>query len=121
MVDHRVERGRATQEMLAARLRGLGLVYAASRPASLAGEDITGVPGMYIEVKAKERAEPLRWTRENAAKAGRALPFVVWRARGQGPATLGEWVVMTRWADHEQLLGEAGYLPDASGWESTAG
>jgi hypothetical protein len=29
--------------------------------------------------------------------------------------------VMTRWTDHEQLLGEAGYLPDASGWESTAG
>lgn len=117
MVDGRVARGRATQEMIAARLRGLGLVYAASRSASLAGEDITGVPGMYIEVKAKEKAEPLRWTRENAAKAGESLPFVVWRARGQGPTNLGEWVVMTRWADHEQLLGEARYLPNASGWE----
>jgi hypothetical protein len=121
MVDKRVARGRATQEMIAARLRGLGLVYAQSRPASLPGEDITGVPGLYIEVKAKERVEPMLWTRENAAKAGNSLPFVVWRGRGQGPANLDEWVVMSRWADHEQLLGEAGYLPDAAGWESTAG
>lgn len=117
MATHRVSRGRASQEMIAARLRGMGLVYAASRPASLAGEDITGTPGLYIEIKATERAEPMRWTRENAAKAGDSLPFVVYRGRGQGPAALGEWVVMSRWADHERLLGEAGYLPNASGWE----
>jgi hypothetical protein len=97
--------------MLANRLRSRGLVHAESRPASLPGEDITGVPGLYIEVKATERPEPMRWTRENAAKAGPALPFVVYRGRGQGPANVGEWVAMLRVEDLEQLLADAGYFP----------
>lgn len=115
MTNHRVSRGRATQEFLAARLRALGLVHARSRAASLPGADIEGVAGLYIEVKGTERAEPMRWTRENAAKAGHALPFVVYRGRGQGPANLDDWVMMLRWADGEQLLREAGYFTEGMG------
>jgi hypothetical protein len=111
VATHRVSRGRATQEILANRLRFRGLVHAQSRAASLPGEDITGTPGLYIEVKATENPGPMKWTRENAAKAGAALPFVVWRGRGQGPANVDDWVAMLRWADLEQLLSEAGYFP----------
>lgn len=113
MTDHRVSRGRASQEILAARLRTLGFTYAASRPASLPGCDVENVPPLYIEVKATERAQPGAWTRDNARKAGDGdLPLVVYRPRGYGEASLDDWPVMLRWADLEELLRGTGYVPD---------
>lgn len=115
MTDNkRVDRGRESQEIVAARLRELGLVHARSRSASLPGADIESVPGLHFEIKGTEKPIPGKWTKENALRAGEGeLPLVVWRPRGYGPAKLDDWPVMLRWGDLVPMLAELGYLPDA--------
>lgn len=122
MTDHRVARGRASQEYVAAALRDLGLIYARSRPASLPGSDVENAPGLYIEVKATEAPRPGVWVRDNARKAAATrrqypgdpgpLPLVVFRPRGYGQDRLDDWPVMLRWADLVPVLRDAGHLPD---------
>jgi hypothetical protein len=112
MATARVRRGRDSQEVVAERLRALGLVYARSRPAALAGADIENAGSLYIEVKAKEEARPGPWSRDNARKAPAGhLPFVIFRPNSYGPACFDDWPVIIRWADFLPLLHLSGYLP----------
>jgi hypothetical protein len=37
------------------------------------------------------------------------MPYVILRCNGQGPASVGEWLVIRRLEDDTRLLREAGY------------
>lgn len=107
----RTRRGAATQTILANHLQHHGWPYAQSTGAGRSGPDITGTPGVAVEVKARADFKPLAWLKQ--AKQGRGtitdLPCVVWRPNGYGAAKVGEWPVMLTVDDFVDLLRDAGY------------
>lgn len=110
MATARVSRGRASQVLLAEWFKARGWPNASSRPASLPGTDIMGMPGLAPEVKATATADfcgALRQAVRNSSVD--ELPFVVYRPKSYGEARIGEWVVAMRLDDYTELLGRAGY------------
>lgn len=103
-------RGAATQNAVAEWFRGHGWPYAESTGSGRGGADITGLPGLACEVKARRDFEPVAWIRQ-AAKT-RGLSFVVWRPDGSGPETVGSWPVMLPLDQLTELLLAAGYGDD---------
>lgn len=103
----RKHRGNATQTHVARWFAAHGWPFAESTGAGRTGSDITGVPGLAIEVKARRGFSPLAWIRQ--ASASKGLPFVVFRCDGQGPASVGEWPVLLTLAELTQLLQLAGF------------
>ena len=107
MADARKRRGAETQTTVATWFREHGWPYAESAGAGRTGNDITGVPGLAIEVKARRDFTPLAWLRQ--ARTGKGLPFVVFRPDGLGPAAIGSWGVLITLEEHTALLHAAGY------------
>ncbi len=107
MTTARKRRGAATQAITARWFAAHGWPYAESAGAGRQGSDITGLPGLACEVKARSGFSPLAWIRQATANTG--LPFVVVRCNGQGPATVADWPVIIRLADLTGLLQAAGY------------
>lgn len=108
----RKHRGLRSQKVVANWFAGHGWPFAESTGAGRSGADVTGVPGLRIEVKARNGFEPLAWIRQVRAGAEEwrhGVPFVVFRCNGQGEANVGEWPVLLRLDDFTQLLHEAGY------------
>lgn len=103
-------RGAATQNAVAEWFRGHGWPYAESTGSGRGGADITGLPGLACEVKARRDFEPVAWIRQ--AARGRGLAFVVWRPDGMGPETVGSWPAMLTVAELTALLITAGYGDD---------
>lgn len=104
----RKHRGLRSQKVVADWFKGHGWGFAESTGAGRSGSDITGVPGLLVEVKARRAFSPLAWLRQARAD-GSGLPFVVFRCDGQGEANVGEWGVLVRLDDMTALLREAGY------------
>ena len=74
------------------------------------GSDITGMPGIDIEVKARRGFDPLAAMRQQADRAALGdLAFAVLRMDGQGPAVIGSWPVIIRLDTLTELLRAAGY------------
>jgi hypothetical protein len=74
------------------------------------GSDITGMPGIDIEVKARRGFDPLAAMRQQADRAALGdLAFAVLRMDGQGPAVIGSWPVVIRLDTLTELLRAAGY------------
>jgi len=76
------------------------------------GTDVTGMPGLLVEVKARRDLNLPEWLRQhtNSSVAGAMrLPLVVHRPDGYGPARVAEWPVTMRLDDFTALLHEAGY------------
>lgn len=111
MTQARKHRGLRSQKVVAEWFQGHGFVYAESAGAGRSGSDITGTPGLNIEVKARRGFSPLAWLRQAHAASLKGLPFVVFRNDGQGEANVGEWGVVMRLDRFTDLLKEAGYLP----------
>lgn len=109
MTNHRVSRGRASQEILAAWFRSKGWTGAQSRPASLPGTDIMGMLGLAPEVKATGSLDITGGLRQASKNAGSDLPFLVYRPKGYGPERVAEWPVFLTVRDFTALLLEAGY------------
>ena len=107
MADSRKRRGAQTQTAVARWFAGHGWPYAESAGAGRVGSDITGVPGLAIEVKARRDFTPLAWLRQ--ARTGKGLPFVVFRPDGLGPANIASWGVLITLEEHTALLRAAGY------------
>jgi hypothetical protein len=108
----RKHRGYRSQKVVAEFFQRHGWPFAESTGAGRSGSDVTGVPGLMIEVKARRAFSPLAWLRQ--ARDGLkplqiGLPFVVFRCDGQGEANVGEWGVLLRLDDMTALLREAGY------------
>ena len=104
----RKHRGYATQRLIANRWRDNGIApYAKSAGAGEQGNDILDVPGLAVEIKARDTVTlpaALRQARAGMAADGNlAVPIVVWRHNGQGEAAIGEWTVTLSLADFENL------------------
>ena len=103
----RKRRGADTQAVVARWFQGNGWQYAESAGAGRQGSDITGMPGLACEVKARRAYSPLAWLRQASVNSG--LPFVIHRPDGLGPASVDSWPVTLRLSDFTILLHEAGF------------
>jgi len=61
------------------------------------------------EVKARRDLNLTTWLKQHALTGGTALPFIVHRPDGYGPARIDEWPVTMRLDDFTALLHQAGY------------
>ena len=109
MSNPRKDRGRATEHLVARSFAADGWPYALPTGAGASGRDITGVPGVAVEVKARTKFEPLAAMRQATANAGQDLPVVVLRCNGAGPTTIDAWPAFTTFGRMRQLLRQAGY------------
>ncbi len=106
----RKRRGRDTERLVAEAFAADGWPYALPTGAGASGIDITGVPGLAVEVKARSKFEPMANLRQAVKNAPRgALPMVVMRPNGFGEATIDEWPVFVPFAVMRRLLRQAGY------------
>lgn len=115
----RGQRGHESETTVAGWFKRNGWPYAEPVGAGRSGTDVTGMPGLVVEVKARRDFRPVEWLRQHAlngytehdSHGGLALPlpFVVWRPDGMGPASISSWGVMMRLDDFTNLLREAGY------------
>ena len=110
MTQHRKHRGYATQRIVADYLAANGWPYAESTGAGRSGSDVTGVPGMDVEVKARRGFNPAAAMKQQAERsADGVLAWSVLRLDGQGPASVGDFPVIIRLADFVPLLRDAGW------------
>jgi hypothetical protein len=107
MTASRKRRGSETQATVAQWFQVNGWPYAESAGAGRTGSDVTGIPGLACEVKARRDLNLLAWLRQ--AAAGEGLPFVVHRPDGMGLAAVASWPVTMRLEDFTGLLHAAGY------------
>lgn len=105
----RKRRGAQTQALVADFLKANGWRYATDAGAGRQGIDILGCPGLAIEVKARRDLNLTGWLKQATANADEALPLVVHRPDGYGPASIADWPVTFRLEDAVQLLRAAGY------------
>jgi hypothetical protein len=106
----RKHRGYQSQRIAAEWFQRNGFPYAESTGAGRSGSDITGMPGLDIEVKARTGFSPLAAMRQQEDRAARGdLAFALLRMDGQGPAVIGAWPVVIRLDTFTQLLRAAGY------------
>lgn len=113
MTDHRVIRGRKSQQLVADWFRRHGWAGAESRPASLPGTDVFGMPGWAPEVKATRvfrMHEALDQASSNADKLD--TPFVVYRPPGFGPERIKDWPVVLKLSDFTRLMRDIEGWPD---------
>ena len=110
MTQARKHRGYQSQRIAAEWFQRNGFPYAESTGAGRSGSDVTGMPGIDIEVKARTGFSPLAAMRQQEDRAARGdLAFAVLRMDGQGPAVIGAWPVVIRLDTFTQLLRAAGY------------
>lgn len=84
-----------------------GWPFAESTGAGRSGVDVTGLPGLSCEVKARTELQPQAWLKQADREGG--VPFVVFRLNGVGEEKVGQWGVMMRLDRFTGLLHEAGY------------
>lgn len=107
-------KGRSTENQAVEWLRSKGWVNAERR--RLAGSadmgDVTGIPGMVIEVKSAAQWKPTQWLREcevERENADAQVAFVM--ARPKGGTDVEDWVIMMTPAQLLELLRECGWTP----------
>jgi hypothetical protein len=104
----RKERGRQTERLVAEFLRLTGIApHAEPVGASRPGDDITGAPGLHIEVKATKACTPRAWLRQITARGGDGIAFAVWRPDGMGGASIAQWPVIIELGEFADLLIDA--------------
>ena len=116
----RRRRGHDTERAVAAWFAARGWPYAEPVGAGRGGTDVTGMPGLLVEVKARRDLRLTAWLAQhsrdslqglNLVEPGRVLPvpFVVHRPDGYGPERIAGWPVTMRLDDFTVLLRQAGY------------
>jgi len=113
MTQSRKHRGYKTQKIVADHLAARGWPFAESTGAGRSGSDITGTPGLAIEVKARADFSPMAWVRQASANEG--LPLVTFRPNGMGEASVNIWPCIILLGDLIDLLHAAGYGEDPRG------
>jgi hypothetical protein len=110
MMPTRRQRGSQTQTAVAGYLQEHGWPYAEPVGAGRQGPDVTGTPGLSIEVKARRNLDLPGWLRQTRAGAeDQAIPVLIHRPDGSGPATIADWPVTMHLADLIGLLHLAGF------------
>jgi hypothetical protein len=118
----RKQRAHDTERAVAGWFADNGWPYAEPVGAGRNGTDVTGMPGLLVEVKARRDLNLTTWLkqhgspgRELSAATARELvkdwplPFIVHRPDGYGPERIASWPVTMRLGDFTALLHEAGY------------
>lgn len=112
----RKHRGYASQRLVAEWFQRNGFPFAESAGAGRPGVDVTGMPGVAIEVKARRLFNLTGWLKQAASEKRHGTPVVVVRPDGYGPARIAEWAAILTLADYTELLRQAGFgnsnLPD---------
>jgi hypothetical protein len=103
----RVQRGHATETAVAQWFAANGWPYAEPVGAGRGGSDVTGMPGLLVEVKARRDLNLTGWLKQHALAAVPA--FVVHRPDGYGPERIASWPVTMRLDDFTSLLHLAGF------------
>lgn len=104
----RKQRAHDTERLAAGWFRANGWPHAEPVGAGRPGTDVTGMPGLLVEVKARRDLSLTTWLAQHALN-GHALPFIVHRPDGYGPERIASWPVTMRLDDFTKLLHEAGY------------
>jgi hypothetical protein len=84
--------------------------FALATGAGRSGSDVTGVPYIDFEVKARASFQPKQWIdqTEKRTKVSGGLPIVVCRLNGQ-KTEVGNYLAFLRFSDLVDLLVKAGY------------
>ena len=110
MTQSRKHRGFNSQRIVADYFRVNGWPDAEPVGAGRAGSDITGMPGLDVEVKARRGFDPLAAMKQQEERAAFIdMAFAILRMDGQGPAVIGGWPVVIRLDQFTELLRAAGY------------
>lgn len=107
-------RGYESQALVAQWFKNHGWPFAQSAGAGRPGVDVTGIPGLACEVKARRGFNLTGFLKQATGERRHGLPFVVVRPDGYGPARIGEWAMIFTLDDGTQLLRDAGYGSDES-------
>jgi len=107
-------KGRETENQAVAWLREHGWVNAERRRLTGAEDqgDVTGIPGLCIEVKSAAAWKPVQWLKETSIETSNAhaeLGFVM--ARPKGGTNVDDWVILMTPATWLTLLEQAGWTP----------
>lgn len=106
----RRRRGRETEQLVAAHLRANGWPAAEPNAPSLPGSDVTGVPGVDLEVVARRGLVVMeKLAQQDRRLVDGTVGVVVMRPDGYGPATVGSWPAILRLDQLLGLLHAAGY------------
>lgn len=118
----RRQRAHDTERIVARWFAENGWPHAEPVGAGRAGSDVTGMPGLCVEVKARRALDLTGWLRQHARdvpqilngqgetiRGGLSLPFVAFRPDGYGPEKIASWPVLMRLDDFTALLKQAGY------------
>lgn len=110
MSQSRKHRGYRTQKLAADHFAANGFPHAESTGAGRAGTDITGLPGIDVEVKARRglNINALMDQLNERAQDG-VLGIGVIRPDGMGEASIGRWPAVLCFDDLIALLRAAGY------------
>lgn len=97
--------------MVADYFQRIGLFpHAESVTGAATGRDVTGTPGLAVEVKATSSDPLLAGLRQAARYAGTGeVPLVVWRPNGYGEAQIEAWVMAFTLEHGVALLEAAGF------------
>lgn len=110
MSQSRKYRGYASQRIVAEFMAGNGWPFAESTGAGRSGTDVTGVPGIDVEVKARRNLNlPALISQMSDRRVPGVFPMAVVRPDGAGPATVGQWPAVVPLSDLLDLLRQAGY------------
>ena len=114
MSQSRKYRGYDTERLVSTYLRKWW-PFALPTGAGRSGSDVTGVPYIDFEVKARADFQPKQWIdqTEKRTKTSGGLPVVVCRLNGQ-KTDVGNYLAFLRFSDLVDLLVKAGYAKHAN-------
>lgn len=104
----RKRRGRESEHVVAEYLRQVW-PYCRPSDSSANGPDLVETPAAAVEVKSRRGLDLPRWLRQANRNARGALPLLIIRSDGQGPASVDEWAAVVPMSHLVQLLRAAGY------------
>ena len=106
----RKHRGYATQRIVAEYLQAQGWQHALPVGAGRDGSDITGIPGLDIEIKARTKLDLAGLMRQlSERKQNTGMGVGVLRLNGQGEKSVEQFVAVLTLADLVYLLKSSGY------------
>ena len=122
----RKQRGSESQTIVARWFAAHGWPFAEPVGAGRPGSDVTGMPGLLIEVKARRQLDLTGWLRQHMPSGipvpdFGSLPFLVVRPDGYGPEKIFNWPVVMRLDDFTVLLRQAGYGSEVDSDGAVAG
>jgi len=109
---HRKNRGREAERLVASAFAADGWPYAEPVGPGRPGRDVTGTPGIAVEVKARRDFEPMAALKQATKNAGRDLPVVIVRPYGGGPSNIDAWPCVLTFKELRNLLHIAGYATE---------